>query len=286
MPLDQQAYPFTSKWHATPEGTMHYIDEGKGEVMLFVHGTPTWSFLYRNLIRHYSQHYRCIAADNLGFGLSEKPTDADYRPEAHSLRLEGLIAALDLKNITLVVHDFGGPIGLAYAIRHPENIQRLVIFNTWLWSNQDDPAKVKIARLMGGSVGRFLYTYLNFSPRVLLKMAFHDKSKLTPSIHSHYLRPFSNRAERGALFVFVQELLSDWFQSLWQQRDKIIKLPTLLLWGMQDPAFGKKDLERWEKHLENSTVIRLEGVGHFPQEEALPQVLEAMDGFLDKEISP
>ncbi len=282
--IDKREYPFESRWHQTPEGRMHYLDEGRGEVMLFVHGTPTWSFLYRNIIRHFSKRFRCIAADNLGFGLSEKRPDADYRPEAHSRRLEELIESLGLENITLVVHDFGGPIGLNYALRHPENIKKMVIFNTWMWSNQDDGQKVKLAKVLGGAIGKFLYRYVNFSPKFLLKMAFHDKSKLTPTLHAHYLRPFAEKSQREAPLVLAQNLLSDWFGTLWEQREKIVSIPALLLWGMNDPAFGKKELERWEGFLKNTWAVRLEKVGHFPQEEALPKVLSAMDEFVAKAV--
>ncbi len=273
-------YPFAGKWHQTSEGAMHYLDEGQGEVMLFVHGTPTWSFLYRNIIRRFSRHYRCIAADNLGFGLSEKRPDADYRPEAHSRRLESLIDSLGLKKITLVVHDFGGPIGLNYGLRHSENITKMVIFNTWLWSNHDDAQKVKVAKVLGGPIGKFLYRYLNFSPKYLMKMAFHDKTKLTPALHAEYLRPFAERSQREAPLVLPQSLLSDWFGTLWDQREKIASIPALIIWGMNDPAFGKKDLERWEGFMKKVQVVRLENTGHFPQEEALPEVLAAMENFL------
>ncbi len=99
-----------------------------------VHGTPTWSFMYRHLIRDLSPRYRCIAPDHLGFGLSDRPAGWSYRPEDQARNLARLIETLGLKDLTLVVHDFGGPIGLAYALDHPENVRRLVLFNTWMWS--------------------------------------------------------------------------------------------------------------------------------------------------------
>ncbi len=278
--VDHREYPFDSKWHATPEGNMHYIDEGRGDVLLFVHGTPVWSFLYRNIIRHFSQRFRCIAVDHLGFGLSEKRPGMDYRPQAHARRLEALIEALGLQKFTLVVHDFGGPIGLAFAIRHPERIEKIVHFNTWMWSNAGDPNKVKLAKLIRSPIGKFLYLRLNFSARFIVKMAFHDKSKLTPSIHAQYTRPFPGKAQREAPLVLGQELLSDWFETLWSEGARIRHLPALVVWGMQDPAFGKGELERWEKFWEHATIMRIENCGHFPQEEALPEVLSSMEAFL------
>jgi len=111
--LDTKEYPFSSNYLETQWGKIHYLDEGKGETILFVHGTPTWSFLYRNYIKELSKNYRCIALDHLGFGLSDKPKNFPGTPQLHSENLKALIDALQLKDITLVVHDFGGPIGLS-----------------------------------------------------------------------------------------------------------------------------------------------------------------------------
>lgn len=118
--LDRAEYPFAPHHFESGDGRMHYVDEGEGEPVVLVHGTPTWSFLYsRHRIRGLSRTRRVIAPGHLGFGLSEKPADALYRPEDHARRLEALLEHLGLEGITLVVHDFGGPIGLSYALRHP-----------------------------------------------------------------------------------------------------------------------------------------------------------------------
>ena len=113
---------------------LHYIDEGRGDPVVMVHGTPTWSFLYRHVVKGLSKNYRCIAPDHIGFGLSDKPQGWSYTIEAQAKNLQVLLDSLDLEDITLVVHDFGGPIGLSYAIENPEKVSRLVIMNTWLWS--------------------------------------------------------------------------------------------------------------------------------------------------------
>ena len=118
--VNPSLYPFKSKFISLDEGQMHYVDEGKGEILLFVHGTPTWSFLYRDFITELSKDYRCIAVDHLGFGLSEKPLSFDGKPESHTDNLIVFIEKMGLTNITLVVHDFGGPIGLGAAIQNHE----------------------------------------------------------------------------------------------------------------------------------------------------------------------
>src|SRR5262249_20412588 len=127
--IDRTEYPFTSRYLDLDAGRMHYVDEGEGHPIVMVHGTPDWSFLYRHLIKPLSVGYRCIAPDHLGFGLSDKPIGWGYRPADHARNLRALIDHLGLERYTLVVHDFGGPIGLACAIERPEQVERLVISN-------------------------------------------------------------------------------------------------------------------------------------------------------------
>jgi len=167
--LDRSAYPFRPHYFDVGEGRLHYVDEGSGSPVVLVHGTPTWSFLWRRLIPHLvATGHRVIAPDHLGFGLSDKPRGAGYRPEDHARRLAVLLDALELSDVTLVVHDVGGPIGLSYALDRPERVSRLVILNSWLWPLDDDPVIAKGSRLASGLLGRFLYTWLNFSPRFLI----------------------------------------------------------------------------------------------------------------------
>jgi haloalkane dehalogenase len=132
--LDKKEFPFRSNFINLDMGRMHYVDEGDGEPIVMCHGNPTWSFLYRHLVKGLSPHYRCVAIDYIGFGLSDKPLTWSYLPHEQARNVETLIDRLGLKDITLVVQDWGGPIGLSYALRHPDNVKRLVIMNTWLWS--------------------------------------------------------------------------------------------------------------------------------------------------------
>ncbi len=281
--IDRSLYPFASRYLEVEGGRMHYVDEGTGPVLLMVHGTPTWSFLYRHLIRELSKSHRVIAPDHLGFGLSEKPETADYRPEAHARRLETLIERLGLRDLVLAVHDFGGPIGLSYAIAHPENVRGLVLFNSWMWSLAGTSAE-KMSRLMSGAMGRFLYERLNFSPRVLLPMLFGDRSKLTKDIHRHYLDVFPTPTTRHAPWVFARELgeSGDWYEALWQRRERIAEKPALLLWGMKDSAFGPDALARWRGALPEARVVELAEAGHFVQEEAPEEAIREIGGFLSE----
>ena len=214
--VDHNEYPFRSRYFETQDGRMHYVDEGRGPAVVLVHGTPTWSFLFRHVIAGLSRTHRVIAPDHLGFGLSEKPEHAPYRPADHARRLAALIEHLHLGPVTLVVHDVGGPIGLSYAIDHAENVDALVLFNTWMWSLDNDPKVQRASRLASGPLGRLLYRHLNVSAKLLMPLVFGDRDALTPEIHRHYTMPFESARERTAPWVAAWELAgsSDWYETL------------------------------------------------------------------------
>ncbi len=276
--LDRRLYPFDSRFFALPAGRMHYIDEGRGPPIVFVHGTPTWSFLYRDLISRLRTEHRCIAPDNLGFGLSDKPTDSRYSLAAHAANLAQFLDALDLPRFSLVVHDLGGPMGLSYALAHPERIERLVLLNTFMWPLRDEFAVPPVGKLLAGPIGRFLYLRLNLSPRRLMPMVYGDKSKLTPEIHRHYIEPFPQPADRRAMFAFVPELAAGatFCAPLWEQRARLRDFPALLLWGMKDITFGPQYLARWRELLPEADIHTFDDVGHFVQEEAPESVADVI----------
>lgn len=280
--FDRNEYPFQSRQLTVGGHKMHYIDEGSGPTLLFVHGTPTWSFLYRKQIQALSTEFRCVALDHIGFGLSEKPEKAPYTPEWHSQNLEKLVDALQLRDITLIVHDFGGPIGLSFAIRRPELIAKVVLLNTFLWETASNPAAQKINRIIRSAFGRFLYLRMNVSPKLLLKSAFADKKKLTKAIHRHYIKVFPDKSSRHGLLGLAENLVgaSDWYAAQWHQLDRIASKPFLVVWGMKDTFIGPDFLKVWEGRLKNvRQVIRLEEAGHFVQEEAPNELSQAITAF-------
>jgi haloalkane dehalogenase len=279
--LDRVEYPFAPHYFALPAGRMHYADEGTGDPVVMVHGTPEWSFAYRNLIRCLSERYRCIAPDHLGFGLSDKPSGWSYLPADHASNLETLIGQLDLRDITLIVHDYGGPIGVSYAVRKPENVKRLVIMNSWMWSLQGDPAYER-TRLFAGAFGRFAYERLAFSPRVMMPLAMGDRSKLTRQVHRQYLQALPTSQARHGTWVLARELLgsSEWYDQLWQQRSRIERLPALILWGMRDFAFKQKELHRWQEVFPNARVETYRDAGHFLQEELGERLCAPIEDFM------
>lgn len=280
--VDRAAYPFADRFLDVDGGRMHYVDEGQGEPILFVHGTPAWSFLYRHLIADLARDHRCVAPDHIGFGISDKPAAWAYSVEAHARNLATLVERLGLRDITLVVHDLGGPIGLSFALARPDLVRRLVIGNTLLWPMQGEFAGPPVARLFGSPLGRYLYLRHNISPRALLPMIYADRSKLTPAIHRQYLAPFPRPADRHGMFAFARLIATGAGElgALWERRAAIADKPALLIWGMQDIAFPPKFLARWRELLPRAAVLELADSGHFVQEEAPAAVIAAIRGFI------
>ena len=281
--IDRQEYPFQPKWMEIDGHKIHYIDEGQGEPLLMVHGTPDWSFGFRHLIKAFSGQYRCIVMDQLGFGLSDKPATADYRPETQAARLQVFIEKLGLQGIHMLVHDFGGPIGLAYAVKHPQNIKQIIVFNSWMWP-LNGIKMFDSSKMMAGAMGRWLYLHYNFSPKVMVKMAYGDKSKLSKHIHNHYIKVLDKPSHRKAQFAYVGALLQskDFYQSLWDGRDAIANKPILIIWGMKDRFFPATILlSRWKQAFPHAQVKEISHAGHFIQDEAPEEVIPAMSVFLD-----
>jgi haloalkane dehalogenase len=282
--VDRHEYPFEPRGLTLPAGRISYVDEGEGQPIVMVHGTPTWSFLYRHLVKALRERYRCVAPDNLGFGLSDKPAGASYRPQDQAANLAALIDTLGLKNITLVVHDFGGPIGLSYAIERPENVRRLVLFNTWMWSFAGQARYRWLGRALGSPVGRVLYERFGFALNVMFRSAVTDKRRYTPAVQAQYARPLASAAERRATWVYARELLgsSEWFDGLWRRRERIAAIPALLIWGTSDPAFGDA-LPRWRSVFERVRVLELPRAGHAPPEERPEEIVPVIARFLEEE---
>lgn len=276
--LDRREYPFESKYFQTPVGKMHYIDVGKGDPIVMVHGNPGWSFEFRNIIKEMSNTHRCIAIDHIGFGLSDKPESFDYLPASHARNFELFMDSMGLQDITMTFNDWGGPIGLSYAIKHPEKFKKFVIMNTYLWSVEDDPYYQKFSKMMGGGFGRFMIKNFNIFGNFFLTKVVGDKKSLPKHIHIHYYKHLATRADRKGCYTFPREVVGSgqWLDSLWQQREKINYIPTTFLWGMKDIAFREKELNFWVANWKNPKVIKLEKVGHYPQEEAPQELIKEL----------
>jgi len=281
--LDRTEYPFRTQSIVLTDGNLNYVDEGAGEALLFVHGTPTWSFEYRHLIKTLAGRYRCVAPDHLGFGLSARPPGFAYSPEAHAAVLREFVDRLGLERFTLIVHDFGGPIGLPLAVDQPSRVARVIMMNTWAWPLDDDPKMAKGARFIAGALGRFLYRYANASLKLIMPSAYGDKKKLTAAIHAHYLNVFGDHEARvQVLHALAKSLLGSraHYQALLDRVGALRRAPVLIIWGMKDTAFQPYQLERWRSLLPHAVVEPIAGAGHWPHEEEPAAVITAMERFL------
>lgn len=278
--LDRAAYPFGHHTLDVDGGQMHYVDEGSGEPILFVHGSAAWSFAYRNMIRDLRQDYRCVAPDHIGFGLSAKPAGWGYRLADHGRNLAALIDHLGLRRFTLVVHDVGGPIGLSYALEHPQRVARLLILNTFSWPLRGPFALAPgpIAALLRGPIGRLAIIRFNTELRLLIPQVYGDRAKLTPAIYRQYLAPLAQPADRHGLFAFAEQVFggADWCEGLWARRGALAGIPAAIAWGMRDPLFGRQFLSRWREVLPSAELVTLPGAGHFVQEEEPAEVTQAL----------
>jgi haloalkane dehalogenase len=288
--LDGDAYPFETDCVDLSAGAMHYVDErpadGGRQPVLMLHGNPTWSFYYRHLIRGLRDEYRCVAPDYLGFGRSEKPADFSYRPAAHAATIAELVGTLGLSDVILVVHDWGGPIGLSYAIEHPENVRAVVLSNAVpIWPVDDEPHFRRFSWLAGGPIGRRACVRYNAFVRVVMPLAFADRSRFTRLARDHYARPLSDPADRTGTWVFPREVVgsTDWLRSLWARRDALATpdLPARILWGTEDPAMRAEERLTYEAVFHDPSLVRLRGVGHYVYEELGPDVVPYVREFLD-----
>ncbi len=282
--VSNELFPFESRFFATASGhTMHYLDEGAGEPIVFVHGNPSWSFEFRHLIEGLRSNHRCIAPDHIGFGLSGRSDrPEDHHPKAHAATFAELLLHLDLKDITLFMTDWGGPIGLDFARTHPDRVKRLVITNTWCWPVADDFHFKSFSFFMSSQLGQYLIKQRNFFVNRVMPMAVGDRSVLTPEVMTHYRHALPTPEARAASASLPGHIVgaSDWLQSIWNDRSTFEGKPALIFWGYKDPAFRNKELESWQSALSHAEVNELKDCGHFLAEEAPGRLLPYLQAFI------
>lgn len=267
-------YSFTPKSFTTAGGAkLSFLDEGprSDEAVLMLHGNPTWSFFYRDVVRALSPGMRCIVPDHVGMGLSEKPENYDYTLETRIADIETLVVSLGLKRVHLIVHDWGGAIGFGFATRHPEMIGRIVILNTAAFFSTDIPKRIALCR--AGWFGKVLVRGLNGFAGPASWMS--TVRPLAPDVKRGFLFPYDSWANRVAVHRFVQDipLCADHATRL--VLDAIeAKLPLLdgreklILWGGQDFCFNDHFLTRWRAIFPQAAVHRYADAGHYVLEDA------------------
>jgi haloalkane dehalogenase len=277
--LDRRLYPFEDRYMTIGESRVHYVDEGKGPVLLFMHGNPTWSFLYRDIIQGLRGRFRCVAVDYPGFGLSTAPAGYGFTPEEHSRIVEQFVINLGLSDITMMVQDWGGPVGFGVAVRHPELFSGFVVGNTIAWP-LNDPAMEMFSRFMGGPAGRFLCVERNFFVNVLIPLGVRRK-KLSNEVMEAYRGPFREKEARKATYIFPREYLGslDYLKRVEAGMPRLKDLPALIVWGERDTAFRKAQREKFEKLFSRHQTLILKRAAHFIQEEAPEEIVDAIHNW-------
>jgi haloalkane dehalogenase len=275
--VPSELFPFESRFVELAGCRVHYVDEGSGPLLLLLHGNPTWSFLYRDIIRGSSSDFRCIALDYPGFGLSTAAPGYDFEPESHAKVVELFVEHLDLTDITLFVQDWGGPIGLGVAARHPERFAKLVIGNTWAWPVNGDRHFERFSRLMGGAFGGFMIRNFNAFVNLLIPAGV-KRHKVSRQVMTVYRMPFADRKAREATHIFPRAILRsrDYLERVEAGLPRLGNLPALILWGDRDIAFREKERLRFESAFPFHETAVLKGAGHFIQEDAADEIVSAI----------
>lgn len=276
-------YPFKSNFLEVGAGQMHYVDEGSGSPMLMVHGNPTWSFYYRDLAKEFCKTNRVVVPDHLGCGLSDMPKGYDYTLENRIRDLETLVKFLDLKNITLVVHDWGGAIGMGFATRHPDLIERVVILNTAAFRSERIPFRISLCK--NKLFGDFLVRYFNGFAWPATFMT--TRKKLSPKVKKGYLLPYHDPQHRIAVSEFVKDIPMDpehrSYKTLKEIEEKLPLLgcPKLILWGGRDFCFNDEFFAKWKNIYPDSIHKYYKDAGHYVLEDEGEDVQKQIEAFME-----
>ena len=289
-------WPFEPRWFDTPDGRMHYIDEGPADhpAVVLLHGNPSWGFLYREfVVALVEAGYRVVVPDHLGFGRSDKPAGPErYRIPRHVARLDALLESLDLREATLVPQDWGGPIGLPWAVAHPQRVRGLFILNTAAHRPADDvgiPLPLRLFRMRG--VGEVMVQGLGLFHRAFLfRAGVVHRNRLTPEIKRAYLAPHPTWASRTGVLVFPREIPAGPGEEPWASfatqleagmERELRGKPVQLVWGMRDPGFPPRWIdEMWLRTFPDATIVRLDDAGHYLQEDAYERIVPELLRFL------
>jgi len=283
-------FPFKRNYLNRNGQQYHYLNEGSGEPVVMVHGNPSWSFYYRNLVLALSKNYQCIVPDHIGCGLSDKPGDKEYE---YTLKnriddLEALLSSLQItENITLVVHDWGGMIGMGYAARYPERVKRLVILNTGAFHlPKEKPFPVALWICRNTLVGTLLVRGLNAFSSIASYIGV-KRNAMAKDIRAAYVMPFNSWKNRISTLRFVQDiplfahdqnypLVTDIDNSLTHFQ----QVPTIICWGLKDFVFDKHFLALWQEKMPHASVNVFADCGHYILEDASDEVILLIETFM------
>jgi cis-3-alkyl-4-acyloxetan-2-one decarboxylase len=286
-------YPFASHEIRINGLRYHYLDEGTGPVLLLVHGNPTWSFYWREIVKAMRGKFRLVVPDNIGCGLSDKPSPANYsyRLADRVANLKQLIEQLNLENITLVAHDWGGAIGMGAAVALPQRFERFVLMNTAAFRAPRCPFRIRLCHLPG--IGQIGVQGLNLFVKMALEQAVSKHERMTPAVRAGMLAPYDSWANRVAIYRFVCDIplnsshptyqtLVDIENGLYQFRDH----PACLIWGMKDWCFTPLFLDRFLEYFPRAAVHRLPDAAHYVVEDAHEIIVPIIEDFVQHTGAP
>ncbi len=275
-------YPFTSKYHVIGSEKMHYIDVGHGDkTFIMIHGNPTWSFYYRNLIKDLSKHSRVIAIDHLNCGLSSR-SDKFHRYNDRIEHILNLIDSLNLTNFSIIGHDWGGAISVGVATRQKEKTQSLILMNTACFPSSNIPKRIAMCRLP------FLGTFLNQTSNGFLLSSFvmGTSKGLSSKVKQGYLYPYKKIPNRKSIDDFVKDIPMEIDHPSYKTMEQVgqdakdLDLPVLLLWGEDDFCFDMQFFDEMKTLFKNVQAYSFKGVGHYVLEDAYETCLDKISEFI------
>ncbi|MBN1591427.1 MAG: alpha/beta fold hydrolase [Pirellulales bacterium] len=282
-------YPFESHYFSVGGHRLHYLDEGHGPTLLMVHGNPTWSFYFRDLVLALRDRYRVVVPDHVGMGLSDKPGLESYsfRLAQRCDDLRALVEHLDLHDISLIAHDWGGAIGLGTAVDVPLRFGRFVLMNTAAFRSDRIPRKINVCRIP--LLGRFAVQGLNLFVRAATRLTMVHHERMTPAVRAGYFAPYDSWAHRLAVIQFVLDIPMTpshptyaTIQKIEQGLAQFASLPVCFVWGMQDWCFDEHFLQRFRDFFPDAETHRFEDAGHYVVEDAHERIVPIIERFLTK----
>jgi len=281
LPLAE--YPFQPRFLDIDGHRLAYLDEGSGPAVVMVHGNPSWSYLYRNLVSGLRDRYRCIVPDHLGCGFSDKPQDYPYRLRNHIDNLERLLEHLGIERCVLVVHDWGGAIGMGWAGRYPERVTGVVVLNTAAFRSQNIPLRIAVCRWP--LLGPLLVRGLNGFARAAIFMAV--TQPIRPEVARGFLAPYDSWRHRIAVLRFVQDIPMDEAHPSWStllaveaSLDRLHQCPLLLCWGGRDFCFNDTFYQEWCRRFPLAEAHYFATANHYVLEDALVEIQPLVENFL------
>lgn len=290
MNISKELYPFEGHFLNLHGFRYHYLDEGRGEPIVMVHGNPTWSFYYRELVKALRESYRTIVPDHMGCGFSDKPDDADYRYTLAQRAddLEALLTHLGIgDSVTLILHDWGGMIGMTYATRYPERIRRIVLLNTaafHLPSGKMFPWPLWLCR--DTRIGGFLVRRFNAFSRIAARVCCTGRP-MPEAVRNAYCAPYEENSI--ATLRFVQDIplrpRDNSYETVTTVQEKLSLFrdrPVLICWGEKDFVFDRHFLKEWMRIFPQAEVHRFPDCGHYVLEDAAEEIIALVKAFLKK----